>query len=79
MNKYEIAVIPGDGIGNEVVPAAIRVLEAAAALHGGLKLEWTSFPWSCEYYLQHGEMMPENGLDILSQFDHIFFRCGWYA
>lgn len=72
MNQYNIAVIPGDGIGNEVVPAALRVLDAAAEVHGGLKFEWTSFPWSCEYYLKHGEMMPENGLDTLQHFNQVF-------
>ncbi|MBM7660035.1 tartrate dehydrogenase/decarboxylase/D-malate dehydrogenase [Bacillus mesophilus] len=72
MNKYEIASIPGDGIGNEVVPAAIRVLEAAAELHGGISFNWVNFPWSCEYYLKHGEMMPEDGLNVLRNFDQIF-------
>lgn len=72
MNRYEIAVIPGDGIGNEVVPAAIRVLETAAGIHGGLKFEWTHFPWSCEYYLEHGTMMPESGIATLKNFQQIF-------
>jgi tartrate dehydrogenase/decarboxylase/D-malate dehydrogenase len=72
MNRYEIAVIPGDGIGKEVVPAAIRVLEAAAEIHGGLKFEWTQFPWSCEYYLQHGQMMPDDGIATLKNFHQIF-------
>jgi tartrate dehydrogenase/decarboxylase / D-malate dehydrogenase len=72
MNRYEIAVIPGDGIGREVVPAAQRVLEAAAEIHGGLAFDWTEFPWSCEYYLQHGVMMPEDGIATLKGFDQIF-------
>ncbi|WP_047152297.1 tartrate dehydrogenase [Aneurinibacillus tyrosinisolvens] len=72
MNKYEIAVIPGDGIGNEVVPAAIRVLDAVAEIHGGLSFQWTHFPWNCEYYLNHGQMMPENGLETLQNFNQIF-------
>ncbi|MCZ8511019.1 tartrate dehydrogenase [Paenibacillus filicis] len=72
MEKYEIAVIPGDGIGQEVVPAAIRVLEVAADLHGGLAFKWTHFPWNCEYYLQHGHMMPEDGIATLRGFDQIF-------
>jgi tartrate dehydrogenase/decarboxylase/D-malate dehydrogenase len=72
MKQYEIAVIPGDGIGNEVVPAAVRVLETAAEIHGGLKFNWTYFPWNCEYYLQHGRMMPEDGISTLRNFDQIF-------
>jgi tartrate dehydrogenase/decarboxylase/D-malate dehydrogenase len=72
MTKFEIAVIPGDGIGKEVVPAATRVLEVAAEIHGGLSFEWTEFPWSCEYYLEHGEMMPKNAIETLKSFDQIF-------
>lgn len=72
MNKFQIAVIPGDGIGQEVVPAAIRVLDALAEIHGGLMFDWTSFPWNCEYYLKHGSMMPDDGLETLKGFDHIF-------
>jgi len=72
MNHYDIAVIPGDGIGKEVVPAALRVLETAAEVHGGLSFSWTNFPWSCEYYLEHGTMMPEDGITTLKNFDQIF-------
>ncbi len=72
MERYEIAVIPGDGIGTEVVPEALRVLELACELHGGIRLEWTKFPWSCEYYLKHGCMMPEDGIATLRSFNHIF-------
>lgn len=72
MKTYQIAVIPGDGIGQEVVPAAVQCLEAAAELHGGIKWEFTTFPWNCEYYLQHGQMMPDDGIERLKQFDQIF-------
>ena len=72
MKKYEIAVIPGDGIGKEVVPAAVRVLQTLADVHGGIQFEFTEFPWSCEYYLEHGKMMPDDGLQILQGFDAIF-------
>ncbi|MFB5188801.1 tartrate dehydrogenase [Alicyclobacillus fastidiosus] len=72
MDKFEIAVIPGDGIGKEVVPAAIRVLDAVAEIHGGLAFEWTTFPWDCEYYLKHGMMMPEDGIATLRGFHQIF-------
>ncbi|WP_175614475.1 tartrate dehydrogenase [Piscibacillus halophilus] len=72
MKKLKIASIPGDGIGKEVVPAAIDVLETISDLHGGLSFDFTEFPYSCDYYLEHGEMMPEDGLKRLSDFDSIF-------
>lgn len=71
MSSYTIAVIPGDGIGKEVIPEGIRVLEAAAA-SVGVKLSFTHFDWSCETYHQTGRMMPEDGLEQLSDFDAIF-------
>lgn len=72
MKKYSIAVIPGDGIGKEVVPAALSVLNTAAEVHGGLHFDWQEFPWSCDYYLTTGNMMPDDGIQILSGFDAIF-------
>jgi tartrate dehydrogenase/decarboxylase / D-malate dehydrogenase len=72
MNIYEIAVIPGDGIGKEVVPASMKVLDAVAEIHGGLKFKYKELPWSCEYYLEHGRMMPEDGLNSLKNFNAIF-------
>lgn len=72
MKKFKIANIPGDGIGKEVVPAATEVLKTVSELHGGLSFEFTEFPYSCEYYLEHGEMMPEDGLERLKDFDAIF-------
>jgi tartrate dehydrogenase/decarboxylase/D-malate dehydrogenase len=72
MNNYRIAVIPGDGIGNEVMPAAIRVLEAACA-RTNVSLEQESFPWGSEYYFAHGRMMPADALDVLRRVDAIFF------
>jgi tartrate dehydrogenase/decarboxylase/D-malate dehydrogenase len=72
MKTYHIAAIPGDGIGKEVVPAAIRVLHAAAERHGGIRFEFTAFPWSCDYYLDQGKMMPDNGLEILKDYEAIF-------
>ncbi|GMA50711.1 putative tartrate dehydrogenase/decarboxylase [Alicyclobacillus contaminans] len=72
MNKHAIAVIPGDGIGQEVVPEALKVLEVAAQIHGGIAFEWTTFPWGCEYYLQHETMMPSDGIETLKSFEQIF-------
>src|SRR5438093_11240022 len=69
--RHRIAVIPGDGIGKEVVPEGIRVLEAAGRRFG-LEFEWTIFDWSCEAYTKTGRMMPEDGLDQLRKFDAIF-------
>ena len=54
MRDYNIAVIPGDGIGNEVVPQGIRVLDAAGEITGSYKFKYEYFPWGCEYYLKHG-------------------------
>jgi len=72
MKTYKIAVIAGDGIGPEVLAEGIKVLETAAALDGGFAFEFTHFPWGCQYYLQHGRMMPEDGIDQLRQFDAIY-------
>ncbi len=73
MREHAIALIPGDGIGNEVVPEAVRVLDAAGDLTASSRLRYEPFPWGCEYYLKHGEMMAANGLDLLRPFDAIFF------
>ncbi|TLS53855.1 tartrate dehydrogenase [Paenibacillus antri] len=72
MHTYRIAAIPGDGIGKEVVPAALEVLDAVAALHGGIAFRYDAFPWSCDYYLAHGKMMPDDGLRTLRDYDAIF-------
>ncbi|HEX7043208.1 MAG TPA: tartrate dehydrogenase [Burkholderiales bacterium] len=71
MKEYRIAVIPGDGIGKEVMPEGMRVLEAAGARYG-LRLRWDEFPWSCEYYARHGRMMPEDGLEQIRGHDAIY-------
>ncbi len=73
MKTYNIAVIPGDGIGQEVTPEGVRVLEAVAEVDGGFRLGYQQFPWGCEYYLQHGLMMAKDGLQLLKPFDAIFF------
>lgn len=70
MNRYRIAVIPGDGIGTEVVPEGLKVLEAAAGSFG-FQIEPAAFPWGCEYYLQHGVMMPDDAVETLRGFDAI--------
>lgn len=73
-----VAVIDGDGIGPEVVQAGMRVMEAAAKGDPSLDLSFTEFPWGCEYYLEHGRMMPEDGIETLRGFDEIFLGAvGW--
>src|SRR5688572_20952390 len=72
MKTYRVAVIPGDGIGHEVVPAAIRALDAVAG-RSGFRLEWEHFPWGSQHYFDHGRMMPADALDRLRAFDVIFF------
>ena len=62
MTNHKIAVIAGDGIGKEVVPEGMRVLDAAGRKFG-FEFQWDELPWSCDYYLEHGRMMPEDGLD----------------
>jgi tartrate dehydrogenase/decarboxylase / D-malate dehydrogenase len=69
--NYKIAVIPGDGIGKEVVPEGIRVLDAAGKKFG-IAFKWDFLPWSCEYYAEHGRMMPEDGLAQIRHHDAIF-------
>ena len=71
MQSYRIAAIPGDGIGREVVPEGIRVLDAAGRRFG-ISFAWDHFGWSCEHYRDHGRMMPENGLDTIRGHDAIF-------
>ena len=70
-NRFCIACIPGDGIGKEVVPEGIRVLDAIGTRFD-IKFEWTHYDWSCETYAATGAMMPEDGLDQLQDSDAIF-------
>ena len=67
---FRIAVIAGDGIGREVIPAGIQVIEKAAA--GACGLEFVEFPWGCEFYTRHGTMMDADGLEQLQAFDAIY-------
>lgn len=72
MKVFKVAVIAGDGIGPEVLEEGIKVLNKVAELDGTFKVEYTHFPWGCEYYLKHGKMMDENGMDKLKEFDAIY-------
>ncbi len=73
MKDYHIALLPGDGIGHEVCPEGVKVIQAAAELLGDFRIDFENFPWGCEYYLQHAEMMPSEALKILESFDAIYF------
>lgn len=77
MRRYRIALVPGDGIGKEVIPAGRQVLEvlaaALAATANGIAFEFESFPWGGDYYRAHGAMMAADGLDALKKKDAILF------
>jgi tartrate dehydrogenase/decarboxylase/D-malate dehydrogenase len=78
MNYYQIASIPGDGIGKEIMPQGIKVLDALADVTQSYKINWKEFPWGSEYYLSKAEMMPADGLKTLHEFDAIYFGAvGW--
>jgi tartrate dehydrogenase/decarboxylase/D-malate dehydrogenase len=70
-SAYHVAVIPGDGIGTEVMPPAQKLLEMAGQRYG-FSFEWEEFDWGCEYYSRTGRMMAENGLEQLAECDQIF-------
>ena len=73
MTTYSIACIPGDGIGKEVVPAGQQVLAALAAAHKTFNFNFENFGWGGDWYRQHGEMMPQDGLAALRHKDAILF------
>lgn len=72
MRDLRIAVIPGDGIGREVVPVAVALLEAVTELGRRAHLGLDELPWGCDFYLREGRMMPEDGLATLRPYDAIF-------
>lgn len=76
--KFKIAAIAGDGIGNEVMPEGIQVVQAAAKRFG-IDVEFTTFAWAnCDYYLEHGKMMPDDWFEALKPFDAIYYGAvGW--
>ncbi|MEI7614511.1 MAG: tartrate dehydrogenase, partial [Betaproteobacteria bacterium] len=77
MKAHKIAVIPGDGIGKEVVPEGIRCLDAVARKFN-IAFQFDDFDWSCDYYLKHGQMMPDDWKQQIGSHDAIFFGAvGW--
>jgi tartrate dehydrogenase/decarboxylase/D-malate dehydrogenase len=78
MNRYRIAAIPGDGIGKEVTPEGQRILDFVGQVTGEFKIDWQKFHWNCDYFQEFGRMMPEDGLEILKDYDAIYFGAvGW--
>jgi len=77
MASYKIALIPGDGIGKEVLPEAVNVLEKVGGKFG-ISFEWQEFDWSCETYARTGRMMPEDGIEQLTPFDALFLGAVGY-
>lgn len=76
--RFRIAVIPGDGIGAEVIAAGQQVLEAMAKSSDTYAFEWTHYPWGSAYYAEHGVMMDPKGLEMLQDSDAIYFGAvGW--
>ncbi|MEZ5040520.1 MAG: tartrate dehydrogenase [Saprospiraceae bacterium] len=71
MNTYQITLLPGDGIGQEVIPESVKVLDKVAAL-AGFQLVYKNYDYSCQYYKANGKMMPDDGLDRLRDCDSIF-------
>lgn len=71
MNKFVIKLIPGDGIGVDVVNEAVRVLKVLEQKHGGIAFDFQNLEWSCRYYLKTGHMMPDDGMKILADCDAI--------
>ena len=70
-STHRIALIPGDGVGREVIPAGVAVLKKVAQRHG-FALDLVEFPWSCDFYLHAGRMMDADGFDRLREFDAIY-------
>ena len=74
MSSYNVAIIPGDGVGNEIADEAVKILQASAQKYGfGIKT--ASFEWGCDYYLKHRKMMPDDVLETLKDFDALFLGC----
>ena len=71
MASFRIAVIAGDGIGREVIPAGMAAM-AAVSRASDITLSFTEFPWGCEFYRQHGRMMDEDGFEQLAKYDAIY-------
>jgi tartrate dehydrogenase/decarboxylase/D-malate dehydrogenase len=72
MKEYDIAVIPGDGIGPEVIKEGIKVLNKISELSNDIQFNFEIFPWGCEFYLKNGKMMDDDGIEQLKKYDAIY-------
>ena len=72
MRTYKIALLPGDCVGKEVVPEGVKVLQEMSRVTDTFKLVFDEFPWGAEFYLKHGQCMPDDALDILKKYDAIY-------
>lgn len=73
MREYKIALIPGDGIGPEVIESAVEVLKAYTKTKGTFDLQFTTLPWGSNYYREHVMYMPESGIESLKAYDAVLF------
>lgn len=73
MRTHNIVALPGDGIGKEIMPLALDVMQTLQEAVGGYRLAVDQYPWGCEHYLETGVVMPKDGINILSQYDAIYF------
>ena len=73
MVEYKVAVIPGDGVGPEVIAEGRKVLDAVAANTAGLSFRYADYPWGSDYYRETGLLMPEDGLNQIESSDAILF------
>jgi tartrate dehydrogenase/decarboxylase/D-malate dehydrogenase len=74
MKSYDIAIIPGDGVGKEISDEAVKILDAVAEKYG-FHVKTETFGWGCDFYLKHGQMMPDDMLATLKDFDALFLGC----
>jgi len=78
MRKIHVKTIPGDGIGKEVVAEGQRVLKTIEEIHGAIQFQFERYDWGCEYYLKNNEMMPKDGIKILTDCDVILLGAVGY-
>ncbi|MCL5947283.1 MAG: isocitrate/isopropylmalate family dehydrogenase, partial [Chloroflexi bacterium] len=80
MQYYPIALVPGDGIGVDVIDEGTKTLDCLGEVSGSFRFEYERFPWGAEYYLRHGSMMADDALERLEKFPAIYFgACGFPA
>lgn len=72
MKTYNIALLPGDGVGKEVIPEGVKVLQEVSRTEESFKIKTEYFPWGSDFYLKYGQMMPDDALDILQKYDAIY-------